>query len=145
MIKGISTFDASKGTRLATYAARCAENEILMHFRSLRKSAQDVSLSDYIETGADGAGLSLMDVVAEDGDLLEKISTREQLRQLQDAIETTLTDQEREVVQLRYGLTGQPPMRQREVAEVTGISRSYISRIEKKALQKLRKAIEGEA
>lgn len=116
-----------------------------MHFRSLRKSAQDVSLSDYIETGADGAALSLMDVVAEDGDLLEKISTREQLRQLRDAIETALTDQEREVVQLRYGLTGQPPMRQREVAEVTGISRSYISRIEKKALQKLRKAIEGDA
>ena len=116
-----------------------------MHFRSLRKSAQDVSLSDYIETGADGAALSLMDVVAEDGDLLEKISTREQLRQLRDAMETVLTDQEREVVQLRYGLTGQPPMRQREVAEVTGISRSYISRIEKKALQKLRKAIEGEA
>ena len=115
-----------------------------MHFRSLRKSAQDVSLSDYIETGADGAALSLMDVVAEDSDLLEKISTREQLRQLRDAIETVLTDQEREVVQLRYGLTGQPPMRQREVAEVTGISRSYISRIEKKALQKLRKAIEGE-
>ena len=145
MIKGISTFDASKGARLATYAARCAENEILMHFRSLRKSAQDVSLSDYIETGADGAALSLMDVVAEDGDLLEKISTREQLRQLRDAIETALTDQEREVVQLRYGLTGQPPMRQREVAEATGISRSYISRIEKKALQKLRKVIEGDA
>ena len=102
-------------------------------------------MSDYIETGADGAALSLMDVVAEDGDLLEKISTREQLRQLRDAIETALTDQEREVVQLRYGLTGQPPMRQREVADVTGISRSYISRIEKKALQKLRKAIEGEA
>ena len=145
MIKGISTFDASKGARLATYAARCAENEILMHFRSLRKSAQDVSLSDYIETGADGAALSLMDVVAEDGDLLEKISTREQLRQLRDAIETALTDQEREVVQLRYGLTGQLPMRQREVAEATGISRSYISRIEKKALQKLRKVIEGDA
>ena len=145
LIKGISTFDASKGARLATYAARCAENEILMHFRSLRKSAQDVSLSDYIETGADGAALSLMDVVAEDGDLLEKISTREQLRQLRDAIETALTDQEREVVQLRYGLTGQPPMRQREVAEATGISRSYISRIEKKALQKLRKVIEGDA
>jgi len=115
-----------------------------MHFRSLRKSAQDVSLSDYIETGADGAALSLMDVVAEDSDLLERISTREQIRQLREAVETALTDQEREVVQLRYGLTGKPPMRQREVAEVTGISRSYISRIEKKALQKLRKAIDGE-
>ena len=115
-----------------------------MHFRSLRKSAQDVSLSDYIETGADGAALSLMDVVAEDSDLLERISTREQIRQLREAVETVLSDQEREVVQLRYGLTGKPPMRQREVAEVTGISRSYISRIEKKALQKLRKAIDGE-
>ena len=143
LIKGISTFDASKGARLATYAARCAENEILMYFRSQRKSAQDVSLSDYIETGADGAALSLMDVVAEDVDLLDRISTREQIRQLRAAVETTLTDQEREVVQLRYGLTGYVPMRQREVAEITGISRSYISRIEKRALQKLRQAIEG--
>ena len=115
-----------------------------MHFRSLRKSAQDVSLSDYIETGADGAALSLMDVVAEDTDLLDRISTREQIKQLRRAVEKVLTDQEKQVVQLRYGLVGKAPMRQREVAEVTGISRSYISRIEKKALQKLRNAIEGE-
>ena len=113
-----------------------------MHFRSMRKSAQDVSLSDYIETGADGAALSLMDVVAEDSDLLERVSTREQIRQLRDAIDRELTDQEKTVVQLRYGLTGGAPLRQREVAQITGISRSYISRIEKKALEKLRKAIE---
>jgi len=144
LIKGIVTFDASKGARLATYAARCAENEILMHFRSQRKSAQDVSLSDYIETSADGAALSLMDVVAEENDLLEQISTREQIRQLRSAIKTALTAQEREVVQLRYGLNGHTPLRQREVAQITGISRSYISRIEKRALQKLRKAIAGE-
>ena len=144
LIKGISTFDASKGARLATYAARCAENEILMHFRAMRKSAQDVSLSDYIETGTDGAALSLMDVVAEDMDLLERVSTREQIRQLRTAVDTVLTDQERQVVELRYGLTGQAPMRQREVAEITGISRSYISRIEKRALEKLRRQIEGE-
>lgn len=144
LIKGISTFDASKGARLATYAARCAENEILMYFRSQRKSAQDVSLSDYIETGSDGAALSLMDVVAEDMDLLERISTREQICQLREALQSALTDQEREVIQLRYGLNGNPPMRQREVSEVTGISRSYISRIEKRALHKLRKEIEGE-
>ena len=143
LIKGISTFDASKGARLATYAARCAENEILMHFRSQRKSAQDVSLSDYIETGADGAALSLMDVVAEDTDLLERVSIKEQIGQLRGAVDTVLTDQEKEVVQLRYGLTGGTPMRQREVAAVTGISRSYISRIEKRALEKLRQAIEG--
>ena len=145
LIKGISTFDASKGARLATYAARCAENEILMHFRSLRKSAQDVSLSDYIETGADGAALSLMDVVGDDTDLLERVTTREQIRQLRKSMEEVLTDQERQVVQLRYGLGGQAPMRQREVAQITGISRSYISRIEKRALEKLRKAIELES
>ena len=144
LIKGISTFDPSKGARLATYAARCAENEILMYFRSLRKSAQDVSLSDYIETGSDGAALSLMDVVAEDMDLLERVSTREQIRQLRCAVDEVLTEQEREVVRLRYGLTGKNPMRQREVAQVTGISRSYISRIEKRALGKLRQAVEGE-
>ncbi len=145
LIKGISTFDASKGARLATYAARCAENEILMHFRSLRKNAQDVSLSDYIETGADGAALSLMDVVGDDTDLLERVTTREQIRQLRKSMETVLTEQERQVVQLRYGLAGQAPMRQREVAQITGISRSYISRIEKRALEKLRKAIEPES
>ena len=145
LIKGISTFDASKGARLATYAARCAENEILMHFRSLRKSAQDVSLSDYIETGADGAALSLMDVVGDETDLLERVTTREQIRQLRESMESVLTDQERQVIQLRYGLGGQVPMRQREVAQITGISRSYISRIEKRALEKLRKAIEPES
>ena len=111
----------------------------------MRKSAQDVSLSDYIETGADGAALSLMDVVAEDSDLLERISTREQVGQLRKALDTVLTEQEKQVVQLRYGLTGQTPMRQREVAAVTGISRSYISRIEKRALQKLRQAIDAQS
>ena len=144
LIKGISTFDASKGARLATYAARCVENEILMHFRSQRKSAQDVSLSDYIETGADGAALSLMDVVSEDEDLLETISNRESLRALRKAVNTCLTQQERQVISLRYGLDSGVPMRQREVSMQTGISRSYVSRIEKRALEKLR-AVLGEA
>ena len=143
LIKGITTFDPSKGARLATYAARCVENEILMHFRSQRKSAQDVSLSDYIETGADGAALSLMDVVSEDCDLLEQVSTRETITQLRRAVDTCLTDQERQVILLRYGLNGFHPKRQREVAEITGISRSYVSRIEKRALQKLRQTLEG--
>lgn len=102
-----------------------------------------MSLSDYIDTGSDGAALSLMDVVAEDVDLLETISDRESVRALRRAVESTLTEQERLVVQLRYGLSGKAPMRQREVAAVTGISRSYVSRIEKKALQKLRKELEG--
>lgn len=143
LIKGITTFDPSKGARLATYAARCVENEILMHFRSQRKSAQDVSLSDYIETGTDGAALSLMDVVSDDRDLLEQVSTRESVAQLRQAIHTCLTNQEQQVVILRYGLNGAVPMRQREVAMQTGISRSYVSRIEKRALEKLRDALEG--
>ena len=144
LIKGISTFDASKGARLATYAARCVENEILMHFRAQKKSAQDVSLSDYIETGSDGAALSLMDVVAEEEDLLETVSRREVIRAVCRAVKSCLTEQERQVIELRYGLQGNPSLRQREVADITGISRSYVSRIEKRALEKLRQALEGD-
>ena len=142
LIKSINTFNPEKNIKLATYASRCIENEILMYFRGQKKSAQDVSLSDYIETGTDGAALSLMDVVSEDGDLLEQVSSRESAEQLHRAIRSCLTEQEREVVVLRYGLNGKPPKRQREVAIITGISRSYVSRIEKRALQKLRKELE---
>lgn len=142
LIKGIESFDPSKGARLATYAARCVENEILMYFRAQRKSSQDVSLSDYIETGADGAALSLMDVVSDDEDLLERVSDREQLRKLCAAVSSELTEQERQVVVARYGLGGGTALRQREVAKLTGISRSYVSRIETRALEKLRKALE---
>ncbi len=142
LIKGITTFDASKGARLATYAARCVENEILMYFRSQKKSSQDVSLSDYIDTGTDGAALALMDVVSDDTDLLEQVSGKEDLRKLCRAVDTVLTDQERRVIVARYGLGGNAPQRQREVALQTGISRSYVSRIEKRALGKLRAALE---
>ena len=113
-----------------------------MHFRAQRKSAQDVSLSDYIETSADGAPLQLMDVVAEDCDLLEQVTNREMAVQLHRAVDRCLTEQERQVIRLRYGLDGQNPRRQREVAQITGISRSYISRIEKRALEKLRLELE---
>ena len=112
-----------------------------MYFRAQRKSAQDVSLSDYIETGSDGAALSLMDVVSEDTDLLEQVTTREAIRQLRVVMAAVLTDQERQVITLRYGLDGEKPKRQREVALFCGISRSYISRIEKRALEKLRAAL----
>lgn len=142
LIKGITTFDPSKGARLATYAARCVENEILMQFRSQRKSSQDVSLSDFIETGAEGANLELMDVVSQDTDLMEQVSNREQLRLLCGAIDRVLSEQERQVIRLRYGLGGCTPCRQRQVAQILGISRSYVSRIEKKALEKLRKELE---
>ena len=143
LIKGITTFDASKGARLATYAARCVENEILMYFRAQRKSSQDVSLSDYIETGTDGAALSLMDVVSEEEDLLERVSDREAIQRLCNAVDEVLTPQERQVVILRYGLGNGKEHRQREVAKITGISRSYVSRIEKRALEKLRRVLEG--
>ena len=141
LIKGIESFDASKGTRLATYAARCVENEILMYFRAQKKSSQDVSLSDYIETGTDGAALALIDVVADDEDLLERVSTRQDLKKLCGAVDAVLTDQERQVIIARYGLGGGAPLRQREVADITGISRSYVSRIEKRALEKLKEAL----
>ena len=114
-----------------------------MHFRSLRKSAQDVSLSDYIETGADGAPLALLDVVSEDCDLLEQVAGKEQIVALRRAVDNRLTEQERQVITLRYGLLDGVPRRQREVAGITGISRSYVSRIEKRALQKLRSALQA--
>ena len=113
-----------------------------MYFRSQKKSSQDVSLSDYIETGSDGAALSFMDVVAQDDDMLERISNREDIAKAMQAVEQVLTPQERQVIVLRYGLAGNPPCRQREVAQIAGISRSYVSRIEKKALEKLRQALE---
>ena len=99
-----------------------------MHFRSQKKSSQDVSLSDYIETGTDGAALSLMDVVSDEEDLLEQISNRESVQQVSRAVQQLLTPQERQVITLRYGLYGHTPQRQREVAQVCGISRSYVSR-----------------
>ena len=141
LIKGITTFDASKGAKLATYAARCVENEILMYFRSQKKSSQDVSLSDCIEGGSDGSPLERMDVISDDCDLLEMVTSRESVVQLRKAVASCLTDQERLVITLRYGLDGKVPRRQREVAEVTGISRSYVSRIEKRALEKLKAAL----
>ena len=144
LIKGITTFDTGKGARLATYAARCVENEILMHFRRMKRTAGDVSLSDYIETGKDGSALSLMDVVCSEEDLFEDLSNRELYGSLHSAIERVLTARERKILTLRYGLGGGDAMTQREAAELCGISRSYISRIEKKALQKLQAALTQE-
>ncbi len=141
LIKGITTFDASKGARLATYAARCVENEILMYFRAQKKSSQDVSLSDYIETGTDGAALSLMEVVAEEEDLFESVCARQRSEQVRRAVAEHLKGREKQVILLRYGLNGNPPLRQREVAKLLGISRSYVSRIETKALGKLQKVL----
>ena len=113
-----------------------------MYFRAQRKCGNDVSLSECIESASDGGALSLMDVVSDDTDLLEQVCTRESVATLRRAVEACLTDQERQVIVLRYGLDGRTPQRQRQVAELTGISRSYVSRIEKRALEKLRTALE---
>lgn len=128
LIKGISTFDASKGTRLATYAARCVENEILMYFRSQRKTASDVSLSEYIETGKDGNALSLMEVLCSDEDLFDDLSAKEMYGKLYKAMEQCLNEREQDILKLRYGLGGRAPLTQREIAAQCGISRSYVSR-----------------
>jgi len=141
LIKGVTTFDVSKGARLATYAARCIENEILMHFRAQRKTAGDVSLSEIIETSRDGNALSFMDVLCSDDDLDEDVCAREQCRLVRRCVDQCLDEREHKIICLRYGLDGQMPMTQRDVAVLLGISRSYISRLEKKALGKLEVAL----
>ena len=142
LIKAIDTYDINKNIKLSSYASRCIENEILMHFRNLRKSAQDVSLNDAIDTDKDGNPLTLMDIIADDSDFDADIDDKLHLQVLQQYIESELTPREREVIVKRYGLTGASPQPQRELAKKLGISRSYISRIEKKALNKLRKRYE---
>ncbi len=143
LIKGISTYNPEKGVRLATYTSRCIENEILMYFRSQRKTAGDVSLSESLDCEEEGGNLSLMDVVCVEDDILEELANQELCGQLKKSVAAVLTDLEREIIQLRYGLGGRRRLTQRETAEVCGISRSYVSRIEKKALEKLRRSLEG--
>ena len=138
LIKGVNTYKPDKGVRLATYASRCIENEILMHFRSRKKSAGDVRLSDALDVDGDGNGLSIMDVVAQEDDMAERIGNAELCQELLRSIETSLTKREARIIRLRYGLDGAAPMTQKETAQLCGISRSYVSRIEKKALEKLR-------
>ena len=143
LIKGISSFNAGKGVRLATYASRCIENEILMYFRRMRKTAGDLPLSETLDTEEDSGSLSLMDVICVEDDMFEALSLKENCRKLRGVMEKTLTERENEIVTLRYGLGGGKPMTQREAAKLCGISRSYVSRIEKRALEKLRAALEG--
>ena len=143
LIKGISSYRPEKGVRLATYASRCVENEILMYFRSQRKSAGDVSLSDALDNNGEG-GLSIQDVLYEEDDTLERLALREDSLRLRGFVETALDPREREIVTLRYGLGNRTPLPQRTVAQRLGISRSYVSRLEKRALEKLRRSMERE-
>lgn len=142
LIKGISTYQLDKKVRLATYCSKCIQNEILMYFRSQRKFQGDVSLSDALESDREGGGLSLMDVIKVDDDLLENLDAKDAQARVRRCVETCLTERETGVITRRYGLDGQPPQTQREIAAAWGISRSYVSRIEKKALEKLRAAME---
>lgn len=142
LIKGISSYKRDKGVRLATYASRCIENEVLMYFRSARKSSGEVSLSDSIETDGEGGSLCLMDVVCMEEDMLEEISRNELSRVMDRIISENLDERESAIIRLRYGLGGTSPRPQREVAQMCGISRSYVSRIEKKALEKLKTEFE---
>ena len=126
LIKGISTFDASKGARLATYAARCVENEILMHFRAMKKTAGDVSLSDSLEYDGEGGSLSLLEVLCQEDEALERVGQHEVLLQLRKAVEALPESRQSEIIRLRYGLGGEKPLTQRETAQRLGISRSYV-------------------
>ena len=142
LIKGVSTYRPEKGVRLATYASRCIENEVLMHFRGMRKNAGDISLSDSLEGDPDGNALSLMDILADDEDMAEILGAKDLCSNLNTYITNHLDEREAQILSLRYGLSGEEPKTQRETAQALGISRSYISRIEKKALETLRRVME---
>lgn len=128
LIKGISTFKADRNVKLATYASRCIENEILMHFRAQKKLAGEVSLADTLDGGEEGSALSLMDVIAVDDDMLEELDTRDACQKVRRCVAGCLTEREREIITQRYGLDNRPPRTQREIAARCGISRSYVSR-----------------
>ena len=139
LIKAVSTFNTDKGIHLATYASRCIENEILMFFRNLKKTAQDVFISDPIDTDKDGNTLTLIDVIADKSDIADEIDTKIKVEKLRVILPVCLTERERLIIEMRYGLCGREELTQREIAKKLNISRSYVSRIEKSALEKLRK------
>lgn len=138
LIKAIDSFDSAKGTRLATYAARCIENEVLMHLRSLKKNSHTVSINEPIDIDSEGNPLTLMDVMSHDDTIADDIDTDIKTGQLYKYVEALSDCREREIIINRYGLYNQKELTQREIAQRFGISRSYVSRIEKKALEQLR-------
>lgn len=138
LIKAVNSFSNSKSTRFATYAAKCIDNEILMCFRSAKKSARDVYLDEPVDTDKDGNTMSLIDIISDDENLPDRVDIMIKSRQLYGFIDECLDDREKEIITYRYGLGGIKELTQREVADKLNISRSYVSRIEKKALEKLR-------
>ena len=144
LIKGISSYKPEKNVKLATYAARCIENEVLMFFRSQKKLQGEVSLSDTLDTDKDGNNLFLMDIVGVEDTMLEDLDTRDSHIRVRQLVDKCLTEREADIIRQRYGLNGKTPRTQRELAADYGISRSYVSRIEKRALGKLEEALEQE-
>lgn len=143
LIKAISTFKPSKGTRLATYAARCIENEVLMYFRASKKNSSEISLSDSLDTDSDGNTLALMDVISIDDERLDRVENMDTELSLYKFVNSCLDPREREIIILRYGLYNTIPRTQHEIAKKCNISRSYVSRIEKRAVEKLKSAFES--
>ena len=139
LIKAVNTFDINKNIRLSSYASRCIENEILMHFRNAKKAAQDISLNEAIDTDKDGNPLTLLDIMAVDDNILDNLDTKLNSKKLGQFINEELEPREKRIILMRYGLGGKDPMTQKKVADMLKISRSYVSRIETKALKKLRK------
>ena len=142
LIKAVSTFKPDKKIRLATYASRCIENEILMFFRNIRKSSSDIPFSEPIDTDKDGNALTLIDTIADKQDIAEEIDLKIRLEQLEKIMPSTLDKREKEIITMRYGLGGTKELTQNEIAKKLKISRSYVSRIEKAALSKLRNKLE---
>ncbi len=138
LIKAVNTFKSDKKIRLATYAARCIENEILMHFRNNKKYAQDVYISDPIDTDKNGNTLTLIDIIADEGNIEDELDIKLKIERLKQIVEIALDPRELEIIKLRYGLYGESELTQREIAAKLKISRSYVSRIETAALEKLR-------
>ena len=138
LIKAIDSFDVNKGIRLATYAARCVENEILMHYRSRKKDANNISVNEPIDTDSEGNPLTLIDIISVDDTICDDIDLKNKTVQLYKMIENMSDERDREIIIRRYGLYNQKEMTQNEVAKALGISRSYVSRIEKRVIEELR-------
>ncbi len=144
LIKAINTYKAEKGNRLVTYASKCIENELLMMLRGEKKKSKEISLNEPIGTDKEGNTISLMEVIENTGiDTLKKMENEEDIKRVREYVETVLTPREKDIIVKRYGLNGREEMTQKSVGDLLGISRSYVSRIEKKALEKLKKAFDN--
>ncbi|MGN0525981.1 MAG: RNA polymerase sporulation sigma factor SigK [Acutalibacteraceae bacterium] len=142
LIKGINSFNVEKGTKLATYCARCIENEILMYFRNSKKLSQETSFSEPIDTDSEGNPLTLMDIIAVDDTIVDDLDTKAKIIKISKIIDSMENNREKTIIIKRYGLDGKPPLTQKEIAKELNISRSYVSRIEKKLLEDIKKSFE---